>query len=199
MVENNDSEIREVDEGYAESSATRKVLSIVGLLLLLGAVTAYALYLRPVLGEYNDLKASVSDKEEVISELEDKIDVYKSAEGKADVTTDVQRLSLLNSIPVGVEQDAVIESVIKIAEANDIELRSVSFGLSEGYKDDIGVLKINASFEGDYGDLMNFLEGIEQNARLLKVTSVNVQVSQFEGVDVKRVTFSLSMDAFYQE
>jgi len=184
---------------YEESSATKKVLSVVGLVLLIASVSFYAFFLSPVLGEYGDMKASVVEKQDTIDELEGRIDSYKVAEDEMDITTDVQKLSLLNSVPVGVEQDTVIEDLILVAEANDIELRSVSFGLSEGFKDDIGALKINASFEGDYGDLMNFLEGIEQNARLFKVTSVNVQVNQFEGFDVKRVTFSLSMDAFYQE
>ncbi|MBT3704450.1 hypothetical protein HOG17_01565 [Candidatus Peregrinibacteria bacterium] len=197
MNENIEPEIREVD--YQESSATKKVLSVVGLVLLLASVSFYAFFLSPVLGDYSDMKASVIEKEEVIDELEGRIDTYKEAETNMNITTDVQRLSLLNSVPVGVEQDTVIEDLIMIAEGNDIKLRSVSFGLSEGFKDNVGALKINASFEGDYVDLMNFLEGIEQNARLFKVTSINVQVNQFDGFDVKRVTFSLSMDAFYQE
>lgn len=188
----------EITEIYTEKSGLKKALSIVGLILLVGSIAFYAFYLRPFNEDYGQLKADVSSKQAKIAELNAKIASFKSAEKAMDVSTEVQKLTLLNSIPVGVNQDKVIEDLVKVADSHDIELRSVSFGLSEGYHKGIGALKINASFEGNYGDLINFLRGLEQNSRFLKVSSVNVQVSQFEDLDIKKVTFSLSMDAFYQ-
>ncbi len=195
MIENNETYS---EKTYSESGGIKKALSLIGLVLLIGSISAYAFYVRPLWEGYTELKADITSKQEHISELKGKINSFKLAEEKMDVTTDVQKLTLLNSIPVGVNQDKVIEDLVKIAEGHDIDLRSVSFGLSEGYREDIGALKINASFEGNYGELINFLQGIEESSRLFKITSINVQVSQFEDLDVKKVTFSLSMDAFYQ-
>jgi len=190
--------MNENTELYTEKGGLRRALSLIGLVLMIGSVAMYAFYIRPLWDGYDQLKADVTSKQERISELKAQINSFKSAEEKMDVTTDVQKLKFLNSIPVGLNQDKVIEDLVKIAEGHDIELRSVSFGLTEGYRENIGALRINASFEGDYADLINFLQGIEENPRLFKVTSINVQVSQFEDVDIKKVTFSLAVDAFYQ-
>ena len=125
---------------YSETGGIRKVLSLVGLILLIGSVSAYAFYVRPLWDDYGQLKADVTSKQEKISELKDKIDSFKTAEEKMNITTDVQKLTLLNSIPVGVNQDKVIKDLVKVAEGHQIDLRSVSFGLSEGYREEIGAL-----------------------------------------------------------
>ena len=199
MIDDNDSnvEIRDADGSYDGVGKVRKVLSLVGVVLLIGSVAAYAFYVRPLWDNFGEVKADITSQEEHIDELQGKIESIEDAEKKMDLGTEVEKVTLLNSIPVGLNQDEVIEDVIKIAGVYDIELRSISFGLAEGYYDDVGVLRVNASFEGNYGDLINFLEGIEENARMLKVSSVNVQISRLEDLDIKRVTFSLSIDAFY--
>ena len=192
-----DTEIRDAD-GSPGGSNIRKITSLIGILLLIGSVAAYAFFVRPLWDEYSVAKADITSKEDMVKELSDKIDSYRDAETAMDLETEVQKLTLLNSVPIGVNQDEVIEDLVDVAAENEIVLRSVSFGLSEGYYEQVGALKINASFEGGYGDLINFLKGIENNSRLFKVTSISVQVSQFEDLDIKKVTFSLSIDAFYQ-
>ena len=46
---------------------------------------------------------------------------------------------------------------------------------------------------------MDFLEGIENNGRLFKVNSINVQLSTLDLLGFERATFTLTMEAFYQE
>ncbi len=192
-----DTEIRDAD-GSQGGSSIRKVTSLIGVLLLIGSVAAYAFFVRPMWEDYGSAKADITTKEDKVSELSEKLDSYKNAEKTMDLETEVQKLTLLKSVPIGVNQDEVIEDLVDIAEEHEISLRSVSFGLSDGFYESVGALRINASFEGVYGDLITFLKGIETNSRLFKVTSISVQVSQFEDLDVKQVTFSLSIDAFYQ-
>jgi hypothetical protein len=192
-----DTEIRDAD-GSQGGSSIRKVTSLIGVLLLIGGVAAYAFFVRPMWNDYGSAKADITSKEDKVAELTEKIDSYRDSEKTMDLETEVQKLTLLKSVPIGVNQDEVIEDLVDIAEEHKISLRSVSFGLSDGFYESVGALRINASFEGGYGDLINFLKGIETNSRLFKVTSISVQVSQFEDLDVKKVTFSLSIDAFYQ-
>jgi Tfp pilus assembly protein PilO len=188
----------EIDDSVPVVGKGRKILSLLGILLLIGAVAGYAFFVRPLWSEYSTLKADVTSQEEKAGTLKEQIDSFQSAEDNMDIGTEVQKVTLLNSIPVGVNQDGVIDDLVGISKAHDIELRSVGFNVSEGYYEEIGSLSVNASFEGNYSDLINFLEGIEENSRLFKVTSINVQVSRLEDLDIKRVTFSLSMEAFYQ-
>jgi len=183
---------------YHSGGGAKKVMSLVGIVMLVVAVSVYALWVRPDMEDYSKVKADVTSKSEQIEKLKTQISTFKSTEEKMDLTTEVQKRTLINSIPVGVNQDGIIEDLVKIAGENDINLKSVSFGVSRSDETKVGVVKMNASFEGNYNDLLNFLEGIEENARFFKVTSISVQVSDIPDLEIKRVTFSLSIDAYYQ-
>ena len=197
MVNNENVEIRSAD-GSDTVGGKSKIFSLIGLVLLISSVACYAFYTRQLWSDYSGVSDNITAKQAEIVKLNAKLESFKSAEKAMDVTTEVQKTSLLSMIPVGVNQDKVIEDLLSVAESNNITLRSVSFGLSDNFKENLGALKINAIFEGNYSDLINFLKGLEDNARLLKVTSISVQVSNVESLDMKKVTFSLSMDAFYQ-
>ena len=80
----------------------------------------------------------------------------------------------------------------------DIELHSISFGKGQVNEQGVASLRISASFEGNYLDLTDFLEGLEQNARLFIVDSISVQVSQAEISNIERANFSLTIEAFFQ-
>ena len=183
---------------YNNRGGAKKVMSLVGIVMLVGAVSVYAFFVRPQMEDYSKVKADVTSKFERIEKLKTQISTYKETEEKMDLTTEVQKRTLISSIPVGVNQDGIIEDLVKIATENDINLKSVSFGVSRSDETKVGVVKMNASFEGNYNDLLNFLEGIEGNARFFKVTSISVQVSDIPDLEIKRVTFSLSIDAYYQ-
>lgn len=186
------------DSDAPEESGVKKILSIVGLVLLVGSIATYIFYTRPLSDGYASVAEGLTEKEKTIEDIRSQLETLKSSEQKLNITTDVQKMTLLQSIPVGMKQDDVIEDLIKIAEGNGVNLSSVSFGKTDPANDNFGSLKINASFQGGYGDLIHFLKGIEDNARLFKATSINVQVSDVEGGDMKRVTFSLAIEAYYQ-
>jgi Tfp pilus assembly protein PilO len=177
---------------------TRQILSIVGVVLLIGSVAFFAFFLRPLWNDHGEMQSEIDGKELQVSTIQTKIDEYKESERKMDLGSEVQKRTLLNSIPVGVNQDEIIEDLVDIAADNNIEFHSVSFGLSDGVYEDVGALRISASFQGGYGDLIHFLKGLESNARLIKVTAINVQVEHIEDVNVNKVTFSLTMDSYYQ-
>jgi len=177
----------------------KKIMGILGAVMIVLSGVFYFLFTSNLKTDFDSVKADVTSRETKISDIKARIESYKSAEKKMDVETEVKKNEILNSIPVGMRQDGIIEDLYDIAKTNEIELRSVSFGTSRGVYDNVSALTISASFEGNYSDLINFLKSIEENKRFLKVSSVNVQVADVVGEDMKRVTFSLSMSAFYQD
>jgi len=183
----------------APPSSIKKILGIVGVVMIVFSGIFYFVFTVNLKTGFDSAKADVLAREDKIADLNSSIASAKAAEKKMDVETEVKKNEILNSIPVGVRQDGIIKDLYEIAKTNDVELRSVSFGTSEGIYENVSALTISASFEGNYSDLINFLKSIEENKRFLKVSSVNVQVADVVGEDFKRVTFSLSMSAFYQD
>lgn len=199
MMNETDPIVAKENDEFLAASKLRRILSGVGAGLLVLSLGLYLFLLRPMQADYTEMSSVLSSKEESASKLRAEIAAYQNAEKSMDIGTEIQKKTLLNFIPVGVNQDAVIEDLIKIGKANGIVLHSVSFGLADKVYEGVGALKISASFEGNYADLIHFLKGVEENSRLLKVTSINVQVNYIEDLDLKHVTFSLTMDAYYQQ
>lgn len=174
-----------------------RVQSLVGILLVLAALALYAFLARPMAAEYAAAKTGLADKQGQLETLKTKLKSLEDTESNFGLS-DLKLREMLKAVPVGLNQDDVLRDLVDIASANNIKLRSLGFGKSEGQDSKIGTLKINASFEGDYDDLIVFLQGLETNARALKVSSISVQINALSVTDVKRATFSLTLDSYYQ-
>ena len=176
-----------------------RIGTLIAIFLFIAAVSVYAFYTRGVAAELDVVRADIVTKSSEVGELVSKVESFKKAERDFNVSTEVTQEESIKSVPVGVNQDEVIENLVDIANESDISLKSLSFGqgtlpLNEG----VFVLRVNASFEGNYADLIGFLQRVERNKRLFRVNSITVQINTIEVIDLKRVTFSLSMEAFYQ-
>jgi len=171
---------------------------IIGAVLVVLGVVVFTFGARPVAEEVNQIQADISSKEVSIVELTDKIQKYTDAEESLQISTEVQRQQSLSAIPIGMQQDEVIENIINITREHDIELKSLSFGKGSAEAEGIHTLRVNSSFEGNYADLISFLEALETNERLVKVDSINVQINKVTISDLTRAIFSLSMEVYYQ-
>jgi len=180
------------------NSGPSKVSNLLGVFLILLSIAVYMFFLKGFAADVAVKSSDIANKQTKILEMKNKIAEITTAEQKWDVSTEVQRAEVLKSIPVGLNQDEVIEDLVRIAHINDIELNSVSFGRGSEGKDGIGSLRINSSFEGNYSDLVGFLKEIEENGRLFKVNSINVQVNTFESSNFDRISFALNLEAYYQ-
>ncbi len=176
-----------------------KTSTLIGVFLILAAISFYVFYLSGVKENIDTTKTDLVAKQGELSVIQAELSEFKKAENDLNVSTEVQRSEVSKSIPLGLKQDELIKDVIEISEVNDIILNSLSFGKGGLNEDGVGSVRINASFEGNYTDLVSFLESIEQNSRFLKVSSINVQLNKLEISDSTRATFSLAMEAFYQE
>lgn len=171
---------------------------LIGVFLILVSVAGYAFFTRPLAGKVDQMQADVTLRTTEINDLKTKFDDVKAAEKEFDVSTEVQRLESLKAVPTDLNQDDVVRDLLSITQDNDILLSSVSFSKGSSTRDGIGSLRVSASFEGNYKDLTNFLEGLEQNARIFKVSNISVQLSRLDLSDIERANFSLTMETFFQ-
>ncbi|PIZ75285.1 hypothetical protein COY05_04075 [Candidatus Peregrinibacteria bacterium CG_4_10_14_0_2_um_filter_38_24] len=180
---------------YVEGSSNKSAL--VGVFLLLLIVVGYVFYTKGLAAEVSGMNADISSKNIQIEQSKAKVAEMTQAESELDLSSEVKKTELLKSVPSDVNQDQVIRDLIDMAKAHDIKLNSIGFGKGASSKEGVGSLRINASFEGNYSDLVSFLESLEQSARVLIVDSINVQLGKTDLLDSTRATFSLSMQAFY--
>lgn len=187
----NDKEI-----GFKNSSNSASLIGVLGIVL---AISAFVFFVRPLSSDVAAIKADVTAKTDETAKLKAQIDELKSSEDSLNLTTEVARLETLKAIPPEMNQDEVIRDLIEIAGTYDVTLHSISFAKGFNDQEGIGTLRVSSSFEGDYTDLMDFLEGLEQNARVFKVDSISVQVNKLDISDVERASFSLSIETFFQK
>ncbi len=178
---------------------SKRTKTLIGVLLLLIAVAAYTFYSRGLSEDNAALAEEIANAETELQMINDNITAIENAQSELELTTEVQRTQVERKIPNELAQDEVIEDLVAVAEENRILLRSLSFGKGASTQSAVASLRVNASFEGDYSDLITFLRGIETNARFFRVNSISVQLNRTDITGVKRATFSLSMEAFYKQ
>lgn len=182
-----------------ESGTSQKVQKFLSLLFLLLALLGYLFYIKPAgvaLAEkdlkYNELTAQEATLSAHLAELDE-------ASKKLELDSEVKAQKVANAIPQKLEQDNLLLNMVEIAKKNDIQFQSISFSVSDAGEDvDVKKVGISASFEGNYGDLVNFLKSIEANGRKIVVENISVQLAGEPIQGVERVNFALSMAAFFR-
>lgn len=187
----NEQEIR-----FADSS---NKTSLIGVLLIVLSIAGFTFVIRPVSDGLGVAQTNVTAKSTTLDGLKTQLDGLNKSEQELQLTSEVQRQESIKAVPVGMNEDKVIEDVIQIAKQNNVTLNSISFAQGSGAKEGIGSLRISSTFEGNYQDLTNFLQGLEQNGRIFRVDSINVQVNKLEISDIERASFSLSIDTYFQQ
>ncbi|MFH1533889.1 MAG: type 4a pilus biogenesis protein PilO [Nitrospirota bacterium] len=188
-----------VQKNDIEFRAPSKAGTFIGVLLVLVAVVGYFFYTKSLAADVSAMETDITSKEVEIESIKSKISEFETAEEELGIATEVQKIESLRAIPSTMKQDEVIKDIIQITDTYDIELKSLSFGEGNSAYDGVDALRINASFEGNYTDLVTFLEGVEQNPRIFKVESINVQLNELDVLNIKRATFSLAMEAYFSE
>ncbi|MFA7685766.1 MAG: hypothetical protein WCX95_03115 [Candidatus Gracilibacteria bacterium] len=180
-------------------STQSRSMPLIGVFVILLSVVAFVFFVRPIGKQVDELKASVISKTQELDISNKQIAEMKSAEDTYGLTSELQRMEMLRSVPLGVKQDGAIEDLVDLSKENNIDLTSIGFGKGMTDKEKIGSLQVSAGFEGTYEDLIEFLKDLEQNKRLFKVNSISVQLVDTDVVGFKRAIFSLAMETFYQE
>ncbi|MFA6992354.1 MAG: GspMb/PilO family protein [Candidatus Gracilibacteria bacterium] len=188
----------QTQQTQVESSPKKKsqAHTLFGVLLVLIAVSLYAVLMKPLSATVDQNAQDLSMKNAEVDSLNLKIDDFKKKEADFKLSDEKKR-QILSAIPIGMKEDEVIRDIVAIAVANDVTLKSVSFSRSSLNEYNVNVLRISASFEGSYEELVNFLKEVEGNKRRFNVNSISVQVNPSDLSLSKRVSFSLTMDSFY--
>ena len=106
--------------------------------------------------------------------------------------SEATKTKLLRSVPVGTAQDALLDEMTKISEDLKIDMNSISFGKSSD--EDFGnFLSVTATFNGSYAQLISFLQKIENAERLMRITTLSVQLTS-----TTDAVFNLGLEAYYQ-
>lgn len=168
-------------------------LNLLSVLLLAAAVVAVIFFVNPMQSEVDDMKLQLDEKEAELADLTSQVAALEAMREELG-SSGVSEEKLLLQVPEGVDQDQLISDMADLASEAGIDLHGMSFSAITG--DQTGAIAISASFDGNYQDLIGFLESIEKNGRKLRVRSINVQL--FEESSVARANFSLLIEAYYQ-
>ncbi len=179
-----------MDNNKRKNALINLVLTVILLAVLFG-------WTMPVQGEISsereDLNARIAEK----TDLQERLNELKGAEGDLSGATEIQRSRVLDTIPLRMEQDELIKQLYEIADDHQVTINSVSFGIPINSQDGIKTSTVNLSLSAEKQDLLTFLADIETNTRKLVVNSITVQYGEVEGIE--RINFNLSMETYFQE
>ena len=168
-----------------------QVTQLVSILLLLLLVTGVAIFVLPMRGKIADLKV---DRDAVVDELQGMQSELDNLTALSDdvASNETTKNALLASVPSGYSQDDLILELSEMAEDLGFDLNAMNF--SQAVSQDYGnTVTVAANFSGDYDDLIDFLQKVEIAGRLMRVTSLSVQLTSTEDV-----VFNLNIEAYYQ-
>ncbi len=169
------------------------LLNLIAVILLAVTVVGVLFFVNPMQVELDDLQAELDEKETTVTELTDQVAELEAMRDELG-TSGVSEEKLLLQVPDDVDQSGLITDLSELAEEAGVELHGMSFSMVEGAES--GVISVSASFDGDYEDLVSFLETVEDNTRKITVDSISVQLS--EESSVAHASFGLLMEAYYQ-
>jgi Tfp pilus assembly protein PilO len=172
--------------------------TLIGILLLMGCVLAYSFGLSPLIDEVSANDTQLQELKSEITIYNDQKEMLAGAEAEFDLTTEVKRRESLGAIPAELQQDDVLKELVGFASDNEIDLNAISFANGASAIEEIGMLRVNASFEGNYNDLKDFLRSLETAKRLYSVANISVQLNELKITGLKRANFSLTIETFYQ-
>ncbi len=165
-----------------------QLFAIVLLLLLIVGVLAFVLPMRGTVAELEVTKAAKADELQALQSELDALSTLASQVAESETT----KQALLAAVPVGYSQDELILELSQMAQDSNFSLNAMNF--SQSVDENFGnTLSITANFSGSYDDLINFLQKLETAERLIRVTSLNVQLTS-----TSTVTFNLGLEAYYQ-
>ena len=162
--------------------------------LLLAVVLGLLFFVNPMRAEIGLMEVNLAEKELQVSELSAKVAELEAIKEEV-CSSGISEDKLLTQVPEGISQDELIVDLSELSTTAGIELHGMSFSTVES-EDGAGAVSISASFDGDYEDLIGFLQAVEDSSRKIKVKSINVQLSSED--DVAKASFSLLMEAYYQ-
>ncbi|HCW32785.1 MAG: hypothetical protein UT55_C0068G0011 [Candidatus Peregrinibacteria bacterium GW2011_GWE2_39_6] len=176
--------------------SSTSTLIAAGFLIL--AILITALLWLPTRDNTQILKENLTTKNTELTQINTQVASLVDLEANLPVS-EVERQRILAKVPIALNQDQLVKDISAIANSVGISLNSVTFALSPSeQKEQANVVNMVANFAGDYNNLIALLEAIERNNRLLKVSSIGVQLGETSDEGKQQMNFSVSLESYYQ-
>jgi Tfp pilus assembly protein PilO len=170
--------------------------SIVTLVLLVVLIAVGIFWFKPNWDDTTALKLTETAREDAKVLATTELEGLKEAQTNLAGAGEIERATILTSIPEKYEQDKLINIITEIARKNDVNIGSISFSAPLSSQETVKTATISLSMTGGESDLLRLLKGIENSPRKMIVKNITVQFGQTEGYE--RVNFSISMETFFQ-
>ncbi len=174
----------------------KQKFALLNLILVVALIITIFAWTAPVRSDYQDLNGQLKEKEAEKEQLLADLEEVKGAGEQLDEETEVVKNRVEAAIPSNLSQDSLINQINAIAQQYQVSINSISFSIPVNSIEEIKKATVNVSLSGDRADLVNFLEGIENNSRKLLVKNITVQFGEVEGIG--RINFNISMDTYYR-
>ncbi|MBI2463999.1 type 4a pilus biogenesis protein PilO [Candidatus Peregrinibacteria bacterium] len=169
-----------------------KKTRIFTLFLLLVIVALWVFYIRPVQTKIDSLTAQRDERQKEIQELEKQAQELEAL--KISFPEDkASRQLILAQVPAQSEQDRIVRLFDTLASRFHITFQDMNFTLGEDFIEGVAILSISSSFQGSFSDLLAFLKALEEEHRIIRVKTM-----QIERHDDGSSTFHLRMESYYQ-
>ncbi len=173
--------------------------TLLALLIFLLVLVAGVVYVNPLWSEVTSLAKGRDDQVAQRDQLQKKLTDLQLVQQNLNLQTEVSRETNLNAIPVGFEQDKLIEDINARADQANVLINGISFGQpTEVQPGEVGRVSVSTNLSADEGDLITFLKLIESASRKMLVKTITVQNVESEDLPVKRVNFNISLETYYQ-
>lgn len=184
-------------------SSTYRILSILGsVVLFAGTVFVYSNFIKPVYEEVRVLQDKKQSFENSLNETQQSMAVVKELSEKYKSLTDL-RNNLSMILPMKEETPGIINQLQNMAEASRVNVESLSLQYlpmkpapAGSVNKPLGTVRAMARITGPYGNFKSFIESIQNNVRIMDISSVKVEGGGVNGRDA--LIYNLVVDVYYQ-
>jgi Tfp pilus assembly protein PilO len=185
-----------------ENSMQKKSFDTKGLIavfIFLLALAAGIFYVNPLWTDVTSLAMGRDDQVVQRDQLNKKLNDLQALQQSLNLQTEVSRQTNLDAIPLGFEEDILINDINALADESKMTINGINFGTPEDVNyGEVGKIGVNVNMSGEDGNLLTFLRKVESDSRKIIVKSISVQNVVSEDAKIKMVNFNLNLETYFQ-
>lgn len=169
--------------------------SFLSFFILVATLLLTIFYVQPLIDQDSQLALSEQQKTQELQAAQQSLDVARKTKEDFDRLTEAEKENLRTQIPVGVEQQSIIQELSTIAERYNTRLVSITFSNSPE-KEGIKRIAVVANFVSPIplaSNAVAFLGAVENSNRLLITRSVALLFSP------SRSDMTLTLESYYKQ
>lgn len=160
-------------------NSLQRTISLLGSLgLLIGAMVIYSSLIRPEYQQVNELRGILTAKTDLLSEQQSIISQVESLLSQYQSSARIQETVSL-SLPIKEDSSSIFGQLQALAQANGISIEVFGVQNLPITKSNLGVLQVSLKMTGPYENFKNFLQGVETNIRVMDLSSLKIDKSNY--------------------